>query len=158
MGFCVLLSAQLSNIESKVSPLLVISGMVGSETPIICDYSQLRVGAWRSLGSVLTAGKEVFDGSVGSRLNEKLGYPQGIKMLGVDHVERLLPIGAPMTVIGQVVKDDTGIIMVQRPYEGHLFYVGRKNVDELIADLGIVARLDTTKAYNDFFSLHELYC
>ncbi|TXG50698.1 hypothetical protein EZV62_023222 [Acer yangbiense] len=146
--------AQLFNTESKFSPLVVISGRVGSETPIICDYSPLTgvivektddgtgrafvMGARYSRGSVLIAEKEVFDGSVGSRLNEKLGFPTGIKILGVDHVERLLPIGASMTVIGQVVKDDTGIIKVQHPYEGHLFYVGRLTVDELIADLGIV--------------------
>ncbi|KAK4843984.1 hypothetical protein QYF36_015046 [Acer negundo] len=102
-------TAQLFNTESKFSPLVVISGRVGSETPIICDYSLLR-------GVIV----------------EKT-------MLGVDHVERLLPIGASMTVIGQVVKDDTEIIKVQHPYEGHLFYVGRLTVDELIADLGMTA-------------------
>ncbi|TXG50887.1 hypothetical protein EZV62_023411 [Acer yangbiense] len=166
--------AQLFNTESKFSPLVVISGRVGSETPIICDYSPLGgvivekttklwfkklndvgswikdssllesihkvvpwylddgtgrafvVGAQNSLGPVLIAKKEVFDGSVGSCLNEKLGFPTGIKVLGVEHVERLLPIGASMTD-----------------------WPGRLTVDELLADMGMSSRLDTTKAYND---------
>lgn len=37
------LSAQLLDIESKVLPVIVsVSGRVGSETPISCEYSGLR--------------------------------------------------------------------------------------------------------------------
>nr|GMD66812.1 E3 ubiquitin-protein ligase SP1 [Ipomoea batatas] len=68
-----------------------------------------------------------------------LDYLQGLKMLGVKRVERVLPVGTPLTVIGEAVKDDIGTVRIQRPHKGP-FYVSRKTIDQLIMNLGKWAR------------------
>ncbi|KAF9597796.1 hypothetical protein IFM89_021881, partial [Coptis chinensis] len=59
-----------------------------------------------------------------------------LHMLGVKRIERALPIGTSLTVVGEAVKDDIGTILIQRPYKGP-FYVSPKSIDQLIANLGI---------------------
>lgn len=180
--------AKLLDIESKVLPLVVaISGRVGSETPINCEYSGLRgviveetaeqhflkhndagswiqdsalmlsmskevpwylddgtdrvyvMGARAASGFVLTVGSEVFEESGRSLVRGTLDYLQGLKMLGVKRIERVLPTGTSLTAVGEAVKDDIGTVRIQRPHKGP-FYVSPKTIDELIGNLGKWAR------------------
>ncbi|KAF8401610.1 hypothetical protein HHK36_012556 [Tetracentron sinense] len=180
--------AQLLDTECKVLPLVVtISGRVGSETPINCEYSGLRgviveetaeqhflkhndagswiqdsalmlsmskevpwylddgtgrayvVGARGATGLVLTVASEVFEESGRSIVRGTLDYLQGLKMLGVKRIERVLPTGTSLTVVGEAAKDDIGTIRIQRPHKGP-YYVTPKSIDQLIANLGRWAR------------------
>ncbi|KAH8489285.1 hypothetical protein H0E87_024792 [Populus deltoides] len=180
--------AKLLDIESKVLPLVVaISGRVGAESPISCEFSGLRgviveetaeqhflkhndagswiqdsalmlsmskevpwylddgtdrvyvVGARGASGFVLTVGSEVFEESGRSLVRGTLDYLQGLKMLGVKRIERVLPTGTSLTVVGEAVKDDIGTVRIQRPHKGP-FYVSPKSIDELIGNLGKWAR------------------
>ncbi|XP_019161419.1 PREDICTED: E3 ubiquitin-protein ligase SP1 isoform X2 [Ipomoea nil] len=180
--------AQLLDTASKVLPFVVtISGRVGSDTPISCQYSGLRgvileetaeqhflkhndAGSWiqdsalmlsmckevpwylddgtgrafvvggrGATGLVLTVGSEVFEEAGRSIGRGMLDYLQGLKMLGVKRVERVLPVGTPLTVIGEAVKDDIGTVRIQRPHKGP-FYISRKTIDQLIMNLGKWAR------------------
>ncbi|XP_027116012.1 E3 ubiquitin-protein ligase SP1 isoform X2 [Coffea arabica] len=180
--------AQLLDSAYKVLPMVVaISGRVGSDTPINCEYSGLRgviveetaeqhflkhndagswiqdsalmlsmckevpwylddgtsrvnvIGARGATGLVLTVGSEVFEESGRSLVRGTLDYLQGLKMLGVKRIERVLPTGTPLTVVGEAVKDDIGTIRMQKPHKGP-FYVSHKTIDQLIANLGRWAR------------------
>ncbi|KDP21507.1 hypothetical protein JCGZ_21978 [Jatropha curcas] len=180
--------AKLLDTESKVLPLVVaISGRVGSETPINCEYSGLRgviveetaeqhflkhndagswiqdsalmlsmskevpwylddgtdrvfvVGARGASGFALTVGSEVFEESGRSIVRGTLDYLQGLKMLGVKRIERVLPTGTSLTAVGEAVKDDIGTVRIQRPHKGP-FYISPKSIDELIGNLGKWAR------------------
>ncbi|KAL9430872.1 hypothetical protein AB3S75_026128 [Citrus x aurantiifolia] len=180
--------AHLLDSGSKVLPFIVtVSGRVGSEIPISCEYSGLRgviveetaeqhflkhndagswiqdsalmlsmskevpwylddgtgrafvVGARGATGFVLTVGSEVFEESGRSLVRGTLDYLQGLKMLGVKRIERLLPTGTSLTVVGEAVKDDIGTVRIQRPHKGP-FYVSPKTIDELIENLGKWAR------------------
>ncbi|KAL3827906.1 hypothetical protein ACJIZ3_016708 [Penstemon smallii] len=97
------------------------------------------VGARGASGLVLTVGSEVFEESGRSLVRGTLDYLQGLKMLGVKRIERVLPTGTPLTVVGEAVKDDIGSIRIQRPHKGP-FYVTDKTIDQLIANLGIWSR------------------
>ncbi|XP_071920745.1 E3 ubiquitin-protein ligase SP1-like isoform X2 [Coffea arabica] len=181
--------AQLLDSAYKVLPVVVaISGRVGSDTPINCEYSGLRgviveetaeqhflkhndagswiqdsalmlsmckevpwylddgtsrvnvIGARGATGLVLTVGSEVFEESGRSLVRGTLDYLQGLKMLGVKRIERVLPTGTPLTVVGEAVKDDIGTIRMQKPHKGP-FYVSHKTIDQLIANLGRWARV-----------------
>ncbi|KAH0663626.1 hypothetical protein KY285_029475 [Solanum tuberosum] len=180
--------AQLLDTASKVLPLVVtISGRVGSDTPINCEYSGLRgviveetaeqhflkhndAGSWiqdsalmlsmckevpwyldddtgrtfvvggrGATGLVLTVGSEIFEEAGRSFVRGTLDYLQGLKMLGVKRIERVLPVGTPLTVVGEAVKDDIGTVRIQRPHKGP-FYISHKTIDQLIANLGRWAR------------------
>ncbi|WJX13786.1 Subtilisin-like protease 1 [Trifolium repens] len=171
-------------LDEEIIPLVVaISGRVGSETPISCEFSGLRgviveeraeqhflkhndAGSWiQDSASMLSMSKEVpwylEDGTdrvrvfgargasgfalpVGSEAFEQsspdlergtLDYLQGLKMLGVKRIERVLPVGTSLTAVGEVVKDDVGTIRIQRPRKGP-FFVSPKTIDELIANIG----------------------
>lgn len=93
------------------------------------------VGARGATGLVLTVGSEVFEESGRSLVRGTLDYLQGLKMLGVKRIERVLPTGTSLTVVGEAVKDDIGTIRIQRPHKGP-FYVSPKTIDQLIANLG----------------------
>ncbi|KAL6500430.1 Subtilisin-like protease 1 [Orobanche hederae] len=98
------------------------------------------VGARGATGLELTVGSEVFEGSGRSLVHGTLDYLQGLKMLGVKRIERVLPTGTPLTVVGEAVKDDVGSVRIQRPHKGP-FFVSDKTIDQLIANLGKWARL-----------------
>ncbi|CAM8930322.1 unnamed protein product [Rhodiola kirilowii] len=181
--------AQLLDTACKVLPLVVtVSGRVGSDTPITCEYSGLRgviveetaeqyflkhgeggawtqdsalmlsmskevpwylddgtsrvhvVGARGASGFVLAVASEVFEESGRSLVRGTLDYLQGLKMLGVKRIERVLPTGTSLTVVGEAVKDDIGNIRIQKPDKGP-FYVSPKSIDQLITNLGKWARL-----------------
>ncbi|XP_039035823.1 E3 ubiquitin-protein ligase SP1-like [Hibiscus syriacus] len=98
------------------------------------------VGARSAAGFALTVGSEVFEDSGRSIVRGTLDYLQGLKMLGVKRIERVLPIGTSLTVVGEAVKDDIGTIRIQKPHKGP-FYVSPKSIDQLISNLGKWARL-----------------
>lgn len=93
------------------------------------------VGARGSSGLDLTVASEVFEESGRSLVRGTLDYLQGLKMLGVKRVERVLPVGTALTVVGEAVQDDLGMVRIQKPHKGP-FYVSPKSIDELIAHLG----------------------
>ncbi|XP_061349269.1 E3 ubiquitin-protein ligase SP1 isoform X1 [Gastrolobium bilobum] len=175
-------------LDAEILPLLVtISGRVGSETPVNCEFSGLRgviveetaeqhflkhndagswiqdsalvlsmskevpwylddgtdhvhvVGARGATGFVLPVGSEAFEESGRSLVRGTLDYLQGLKMLGVKRIERVLPVGTSLTVVGEAAKDDVGTVRIQRPHKGP-FYVSPKTIDQLIANLGKWAR------------------
>ncbi|KAF2314908.1 hypothetical protein GH714_037143 [Hevea brasiliensis] len=82
--------------------------------------SVTRVNQLKELGVrgasafVLTVGGEVFEESGRSLVCGTLDYLQGLKILGVKHIERVLPMA---------VKDDIGTIQVQHPHKGHFMYL-----------------------------------
>ncbi|KAF5196628.1 E3 ubiquitin-protein ligase sp1 [Thalictrum thalictroides] len=113
------------------------------EVPWYLDDGTGRVhvlGARGATGLVLTVASETFEESGRSLVRGTLDYLQGLKMLGVKRIERVLPTGTSLTVVGEAVKDDVGTIWIQRPHKGP-FYVSPKSIDQLIANLGIWARL-----------------
>lgn len=97
------------------------------------------VGAQGAKGLVMTVGSEVFEEAGRSIGRGMFDYLQGLKMLGVRRVERVLPVGTPLTVVGEAVKDDIGTVRIQRPSKGP-FYVSPKTIDQLINNLGRWAR------------------
>ncbi|GLU03482.1 hypothetical protein SLE2022_206780 [Rubroshorea leprosula] len=97
------------------------------------------VGARGAAGFALTVASEVFEESGRSLVRGTLDYLQGLKMLGVKRIERVLPTGTSLTVVGEAVKDDIGTIRIQKPHKGP-FYVSPKTIDELISNLGKWAR------------------
>ncbi|KAK9281011.1 hypothetical protein L1049_003903 [Liquidambar formosana] len=111
---------------------------MSKEVPWYLDDGTDRVyvlGARGATGLVLAVGSEVFEESGRSLVRGTLDYLQGLKMLGVKRIERVLPTGTSLTVVGEVVKDDIGTIRIQRPHKGP-FYVSPKSIDQLIANLG----------------------
>jgi E3 ubiquitin-protein ligase MUL1 len=97
------------------------------------------VGARSATGLVLTVGSEVFEEAGRTLVRGTLDYLQGLKMLGVKKVERVLPTGTSLTVVGEAIKDDLGTVRIQRPHKGP-FYVSPKSIDQLIRNLGVWAR------------------
>ncbi|KAM1534245.1 hypothetical protein COP2_008336 [Malus domestica] len=63
---------------------------------------------------------------------ERIDDREGIKLLGVQRTEHVLPIGISLSVVGEAVKDNVGTIRIQKPHKGP-FYVSTKSIDELIA-------------------------
>ncbi|XP_078446795.1 E3 Ubiquitin ligase family protein [Wolffia australiana] len=115
---------------------------MSKEVPWYLDDGTGRVfvvGARTAAGLVLTVASEIFEESGRSLVRGTLDYLQGLKMLGVKRVERVLPTGIPLTVVGEAVKDDVGTIRIQQPHKGP-FYVSPKSIDQLIGNLGKWAR------------------
>ncbi|XP_058077851.1 E3 ubiquitin-protein ligase SP1 [Magnolia sinica] len=116
---------------------------MSKEVPWYLDDGTGRVfvvGARGARGLVLTVASEVFEESGRSLVRGTLDYLQGLKMLGVKRIERVLPTGTALTVVGEASKHDIGTIRIQKPHEGP-FYVSPRNIDQLIAYLGKWARL-----------------
>ncbi|KAI3863814.1 hypothetical protein MKW98_031406 [Papaver atlanticum] len=116
---------------------------MSKEVPWYVDDGTGRVfvvGARGATGLTLTVASEVFEESGRSLARGTLDYLQGLKMLGVKRIERVLPTGTSLTVVGEAVKDDIGAIRIQRPSKGP-FYVSPKSIDQLIANLGNWARV-----------------
>lgn len=91
------------------------------------------IGARNATGLVLTLASELFEESGHSLVHGTLDYLQGLKMIGVKRIERILPTNTPLTVVGEAIKDDTGEIRIQQPHVGP-FYVSPKSIDELITN------------------------
>ncbi|KAG2697187.1 hypothetical protein I3843_07G093500 [Carya illinoinensis] len=116
---------------------------MSKEVPWYLDDGTGRVyvlGARNASGFALPVGSEVFEESGRSLVRGTLDYLQGLKMLGVKRIERVLPTGTSLTVVGEAVKDDVGTVRIQRPHKGP-FYVSPKAIDQLIANLGKWARV-----------------
>ncbi|CAN6452777.1 unnamed protein product [Victoria cruziana] len=115
---------------------------MSKEVPWYLDDGTGRVyvvGAKQATGLALTVASEVFEESGRSLVRGTLDYLQGLKMLGVKRIERVLPTGTSLTVVGEAVKDDIGTLRIQRPHKGP-FYVTPKSIDQLISNLGKWAR------------------
>ncbi|KAL1197640.1 E3 ubiquitin-protein ligase SPL1 [Cardamine amara subsp. amara] len=94
------------------------------------------VGAQGEIGFPLTLGSEVFkEAEPSSLVRGILDYLKGLKMLGVKYIERVLPIGTPLTVVGEAVMDGTGDVRIQKPEQGP-FYVSPMPLAQLISKLG----------------------
>ncbi|XP_024167735.1 E3 ubiquitin-protein ligase SP1 isoform X3 [Rosa chinensis] len=159
--------AKLLDSESILPLVVAISGRVSSDTPITCEFSGLRgvvveetaeqhflkhndAGSWiQDSALMLSMSKEVpwylDDGTgrvhvVGARGATGFSLPVASEMLGVKRIERVLPTGTSLSVVGEAVKDDIGTIRIQRPHKGP-FYISPKTIDQLIANLGKWARL-----------------
>lgn len=178
----------LKDLESSkvlTSMIIAVSGVVGSETPIKCEHSDIlavilqetaaqhflkrnwkfswvqdtafmlpvskevpwflddgtgRViveGAQSAIGFALTPGGEVLEKpEPSSLLRGTLDFLRGLKMLGIRRVERVLPIGTPLTVVGQTIKDGVGDVKIQKPDQGRPFYVSPIPLDQLISNAG----------------------
>ncbi|CAN6452778.1 unnamed protein product [Victoria cruziana] len=116
---------------------------MSKEVPWYLDDGTGRVyvvGAKQATGLALTVASEVFEESGRSLVRGTLDYLQGLKMLGVKRIERVLPTGTSLTVVGEAVKDDIGTLRIQRPHKGP-FYVTPKSIDQLISNLGKWARV-----------------
>ncbi|XP_034227700.1 E3 ubiquitin-protein ligase SP1-like isoform X2 [Prunus dulcis] len=158
--------AKLLDSECILPLVVAISGRVSSETPITCEFTGLRgvvveetaeqhflkhndAGSWiQDSALMLSMSKEVpwylDDGTgrvhvVGARGATGFVLPVASEMLGVKRIERVLPTGTSLSVVGEAVKDDIGTIRIQRPHKGP-FYVSPKTIDQLIANLGKWAR------------------
>ncbi|KAG7530039.1 E3 Ubiquitin ligase GIDE-type [Arabidopsis thaliana x Arabidopsis arenosa] len=88
------------------------------------------VGAENAIALALKAGGEVFEGSKPSS-----DCLKGLVMLGVRRTEHVLPIGTPVTVVGEAVKDGIRGFRIQKPEKG-LFFVSPVPLDKIISPLG----------------------
>ncbi|KAJ4845254.1 hypothetical protein Tsubulata_047889 [Turnera subulata] len=84
------------------------------------------VGARDASGFCFTEGSKVYE--------DQSGGSKNIQMLGLTRRESILPIGEPLTVIGEAVKDGNGAVRIQRPLSGGFFYVSDKSVDTLVEE------------------------
>ncbi|CAD5315835.1 unnamed protein product [Arabidopsis thaliana] len=113
------------------------------EVPWYLDDGTGRVNADVSQGEIglaLTVGSDVFEKAEPvSLVQGALGYLKGFKILGVRHVERVVPIGTPLTVVGEAVRDGMGNVRIQKPEQGP-FYVTYIPLDQLISKLGELSR------------------
>ncbi|KHN18901.1 hypothetical protein glysoja_028270 [Glycine soja] len=101
---------------------------MSKEVPWYLDDGTDRVhvvGARGAAGFALPVGSEAFEESGRSLVRGTLDYLQGLKMLGVKRIERVLPVGTSLTVVGEAAKDDVGAFRIQRPHKGP-FYVSPK--------------------------------
>ncbi|KAL5561627.1 hypothetical protein UlMin_031374 [Ulmus minor] len=115
---------------------------MSKEVPWYLDDGSARayvVGARGATGFALPIASEIFEESGRSLVRGTLDYLQGLKMLGVKRIERVLPTGTSLTIVGEAAKDDIGTVRVQRPHKGP-FYVTPKTIDQLIINLGKWAR------------------
>ncbi|XP_024403393.1 E3 ubiquitin-protein ligase SP1 [Physcomitrium patens] len=111
---------------------------ISKEVPWYLEDGTSRVfiiGARNAAGMDLTVASESFEEYGGSLVRGTLDYLQGLKMLGVKRVERVLPTGTNLTVVGEAVQDDRGLIRIQKPDKGP-FYVTPQSQDQLIENLG----------------------
>lgn len=179
---------RIAGAKGAQSMLVAVVGRVGSEQPIKCQQSLLRVvileeiaeqfylkhmdtGSWvqesalllcksrsvpwfledssgrvnvvgakKAVGLELTVASDVYEEKESSIIRGSIEYVQGIKSLGVKRVEKVLPIGTNLTVVGEAVLDAKGSVQVQKPQKGHLF-VSPKSLDQLISNLGKWSRL-----------------
>ncbi|GFP97867.1 hypothetical protein PHJA_001930800 [Phtheirospermum japonicum] len=159
--------AQLLDAASKVLPLVVtVSGRVGSDTPISCEYSGIRgviveqtaeqhflkhndAGSWiQDSALMLSMCKEVpwylDDGTGRVNVVGARGATGLILTVGSEVFEesgRSLVRGTLDYLQGlKAVKDDIGSVRIQRPHKGP-FYVTDKTIDQLIANLGKWSRV-----------------
>ncbi|XP_023643900.1 E3 ubiquitin-protein ligase SPL1 isoform X2 [Capsella rubella] len=113
------------------------------EVPWYLDDGTGRVNVAVSQGEIglaLTVGSDVFEKSVPvSLVQGALSYLKGLQILGVRRIEHVVPIGTPLTVVGEAVKDGMGNVRIQKPEQGP-FYVSYIPLDQLISKLGECSR------------------
>ncbi|XP_012836649.1 PREDICTED: uncharacterized protein LOC105957261 isoform X1 [Erythranthe guttata] len=80
----------------------------------------------------MALGGEVFERSIQSSIHEKIELDNGVKTLGVQKMEHVLPVGTCLTVIGEVIRDEAGNFVIQKPCRGFPFFVSYRSVSEII--------------------------
>ncbi|XP_020409301.1 E3 ubiquitin-protein ligase SP1-like isoform X2 [Prunus persica] len=124
------------------------------EVPWYLDDGTFRVnvvGARRAGGFEYPAENAVFEGSKRSWPQiETLAFLKNLplitkgkkdhKILGVKRIERVLPVGTSLSVVGEAVKDGNGTISIREPYR-RPFYVSPKTIDQLTEESRMWARL-----------------
>ncbi|CAF1842169.1 hypothetical protein HID58_060412 [Brassica napus] len=122
---------------------------VCKEVPWFLDDGTGRViveGARSGIGFALAAGGEVFEKPEPSSLvSGTLDFLRGLEMLGIRRIERVLPVGTRLTVVGQTIKDGVGDVRIQKPDQGP-FYVSPVPLDQLISNVGKWSRSRFKKA------------
>ncbi|CAJ2629270.1 E3 ubiquitin-protein ligase SP1-like [Trifolium pratense] len=116
---------------------------IPKEVPWYLDDGTDRVyvvGARFATDFVLPVRRSKFDELGQTLVGETSYHIQDIKILGLKRIERVLPVGTLLTVVGEASKDDDGTIRIQQPPKGP-FYVSCKMIDEHIADFEGSARL-----------------
>ncbi|CAL4930909.1 unnamed protein product [Urochloa decumbens] len=91
-------------------------------------------GACTANGFSLSLGSEVFE-----KQPHSCGCECTLKILGLKRTERILQIGARLTVVGEAFKDNSGKITIQRPRNSGPFHVSRSSIDQIISGLGTEA-------------------
>ncbi|KAJ0449899.1 putative transcription factor C2H2 family [Helianthus annuus] len=77
------------------------------------------VGPYPSTGLLQLSG-EAFEGPGRSLVYPTCDCVKGPKILGVTRIERVLPIGARLTIVGKAVKEDDGTFTIYKPdYVSH---------------------------------------
>ncbi|KAJ4822690.1 hypothetical protein Tsubulata_049440 [Turnera subulata] len=120
------------------------------EVPWYLDDGTGRVrveGAPLASGFDLTEASKVYEDQSSRRsiffnanqirsLVKYVGGEQDVKMLGITRSEWILPIGKPLTVIGEAIKDSNGAVRIHRPLSGEFkfFYVSDRSVDTLVEE------------------------
>ncbi|KAJ0453766.1 putative transcription factor C2H2 family [Helianthus annuus] len=95
------------------------------------------VGAYPSTGLLQRSGK-AFEGPGRSLVYPTCDCVKGPKILGVTRIERVLPIGARLTVVGKAVKEDDGTFTIYKPdYVSH----GNISVHGFTGDYRMCARV-----------------
>ncbi|KAG5080120.1 hypothetical protein JHK86_004185 [Glycine max] len=94
---------------------------MSKEVPWYLDDGTDRVhvvGARGAAGFALPVGSEAFEESGRSLVRGTLDYLQGLKMLGVKRIERVLPVGTSLTVVGEKKCEQpmASLIMGMRSY------------------------------------------
>ncbi|KAL8029003.1 hypothetical protein ABFX02_14G200100 [Erythranthe guttata] len=126
----------------------ILPSSVWNEVPWYLDdgTSRVRVAEARSVEDFtftclpMACGGEVFEKSIQTPIQEKIQLDTGAKTLGVHKIERVLPIGTCLTVVGEVIKDEAGNFVIQKPYGGHPFYVSYRSVSEIIENFRETSR------------------
>ncbi|CAH8329207.1 unnamed protein product [Eruca vesicaria subsp. sativa] len=112
---------------------------VSKEVPWFLEDGTGRVnvaGAQSAIGFALTAGGEVFEKPEPSSLvRGTLDFLRGLEMLGIRRIERVLPVGTRLTIVGQAIEDGIGDVRIQKPDQGP-FYVSPMPLDQLISQVG----------------------
>ncbi|PIN18190.1 hypothetical protein CDL12_09158 [Handroanthus impetiginosus] len=81
---------------------------------------------------VIEKSSKVTNESERHEANGDLDCRECIKIfLGVKRIERVLPIGTHLTVVGEVVKNKVGSVCIRKPRDGP-FYVSDSTIDQLI--------------------------
>jgi E3 ubiquitin-protein ligase MUL1 len=108
------------------------------------DGSKARVwvvGGAGASGLRLATVHDSFEPSARGVVKSSWEFLRGLKALGTRTTERALPVGTPLTAIGQAVRAEDGTLQLRRPPSGRPFYVSTKTMEQLLDSLGAAARL-----------------
>ncbi|XP_058742187.1 E3 ubiquitin-protein ligase SP1-like isoform X2 [Vicia villosa] len=109
-----------------------IISSIPKEVPWYLDDGTDRVcvvGARDATGFVLPVRNSTFKESGEKIVLKTFGDCKPKKTIGFKRIERVLPVGTSLNVVGEASKDDDGTVRIQRPRNGP-FYVSSITIDE----------------------------